>query len=212
MIPAHMLSDVDFLKESLSLLQKLSSRSDDNLKAKQSLMEESLENFIKSSLAKGRNRTDVEAQMSSLCYEDIVVPTFLREWSFKRIKELYDNQDKTQLSVATLPAADLVVEKAPAIQSPFNKNAVYHSMLLCDVVTSHDENDYENFLIKQNTGHSFQELSYSISDRELSEADLFSKCIVAKSKNKLYVAFRGELSLSKWHQKFSAFESGEALH
>lgn len=203
--PAHPNSDLENLKKDLSFLQSRFSDSEEKVDAKLSLMEDSIAKFIRLSHEKRRHKKEVEIQMRTLCYEDVIIPTALRDWCLKKVKEIYE-EDKE--SVETLPAVSTPVVK-PEIQSLFDTDSVYHSMLLCDMVTSYNEKNYADFFSKQVTGNSFQELSFSISDTESTGNDIFNDCIIAKNKKKLFIAFRGELDLSEWHQRYSSFESGK---
>ena len=193
------------LRQELSLIQKSIYQSDANLEAKHTLIKEFVEEFIKTSLDTGTNQQDVTNQMKGVCYDDMLVPGKLHDWCFQRLKTLCQECQQEQSSLSASLRETSVPQK-PEPPSPFNKEVVYHAMLLCDAVESCDESNYEQYLSRQATGHYFEQLSVSGTHTEGKLT--INRCIIAKKKKMLYVAFHGEPSLREWCQKYPTFREG----
>lgn len=186
-------------------MQQMIYQSDDNLEAKHSLIKEALEAFIKTSLETGSKQLSIESHLKALCYDDMLVPRKLHDWCFQKLNTLCQQRQKEPSSLAAALKTTSSPQK-PEPPSLFSKEVVYHATLLCGAVESCNDSNYEQYLSRQSTGHSFEE--FSVSGTHAEGKKTITRCIIAKKKKLLYVAFRGEPSLREWCQKYHSFREG----
>ena len=195
------------VRQTLAVLQKMMYESDQNIDIKQTLIKEAVERFIETCLHTGTKQTDIKQQLDVLCYQDVLIPSTLHDWSFKcltRMCQQYQQQQQQQQHASTTvpqTTASTNPQKAETL-SPFSKEIVYHSMFLCITVDTSDESNYERKLSRLPTGHLFEQVSMS------AEKNLIDRCIIAKKKKILFIAFRGEPSLHQWSQRYKTFKEG----
>ena len=176
--------------------------SDQNIESKQNLIKEAVERFIETCLHTGTEQTDIKQQLTVLCYQDVLIPSTLHEWCFKCLTKMCRQYQQQHASITVRQTtASLNPQKVKA-SSPFSKEIVYHSIFLCNTVDTSDGSNYERNMSQLLTGHSFEQVSMS------AEKNLIDRCIIAKQKKILFVAFCGEPSLYQWSQRYKTFKEG----
>ena len=155
----------------------------------------------------GSKEAEVESQLKVLCYEETLVPSKLHSWCFETLKALSQQLQPVQPTSDVLPQP--LIQSASETPSLFSKDVVYHAMLLCNTVESSDETNYQQYLSKE--PHEFEEVSISVLPTDKQSVEAIERCIIAKKKKMLYIAFRGEPSLSEWNNKYSSFLEGKAI-
>ena len=190
------------VRQKLAVLRKMMYESDQNIESKQNLIKEAVEQFIKTCLHTSTEQNDIEQQLTVLCYQDVLIPSTLHEWCFKCLTKMCRQYQQQHASI-TVPQATVSPnpQKVETL-SPFSKDIVYHSIFLCNTVDNSDGSNYERNLSRLPTGHLFEQVSMS------AEKNLIDRCIIAKKKKIVFVAFRGEPSLHQWSQRYKTFKEG----
>ena len=190
-------------REKLAFLQKMIYESDLNIELKHTLIKEAVEQFVQACLHTGTERPEIEQHLNVLCYQDVVIPRTLHEWCFKYLTSSSQQYQQQHSSSSRHPTTGSPTPPKMEAPSLFTKEIIYHSMFLCVTVdTCNDESNYKRSLFRLPTGHSFEQISMS------ADKSLVERCIIAKKKKVLFVAFRGEPSLCQWPQKYSNFREG----
>jgi GTP-binding protein EngB required for normal cell division len=172
------------LKEKLLVIQKRMLESDENLEAKYELIKEFITKFINDSLEVA-HENEVSEQLNKLCYEEMLIPANLFEWTFKKLHDSCEQRKPISYNVSK---AETPQEESTR-SSFLLINEVKTCLLLCDVVSSYNYDNYFAYLKTQ--PHSFDEVSFSL----VSPNDLEDKLvpyIMARDKTSqtMYVAFR----------------------
>lgn len=136
------------------------------------------------------------------------MPSKLHSWCFETLKALSQQLQPVQPTSDVLPQP--TVQPSLETLSIFSKDVVYHAMLLCNTVESCDETNYQQYLSKE--PHEFEEVSVSVLPTDKQSVEMIERCIIAKKKKMLYIAFRGEPILSEWSSKYSSFLEGIATN
>lgn len=195
--------NMKLFREKLAFLQKMIYESDLNIELKHTLIKEAVEQFVQACLHTGTERPEIEQHLNVLCYQDVVIPRTLHEWCFKCLTSSSQQYQQQHSSFSKHPTTGSPAPPKMEALSLFTKEIVYHSMFLCVTVdTCNDESNYKRSLFRLPTGHSFEQVSMS------ADKSLVERCIIAKKKKILFVAFRGEPSLCQWPQKYSNFREG----
>lgn len=185
------------LEERLSVLHKGILESDENSEAKYDIVKEFIRKFIRDSL-ESSTKAEVDQQLHDLCYKKMLIPSKLYEWTFEVFKEMSQVSDSAHMSSKFIP---------PSPYSEISKRTlpnaeVNNCLLLCNMVSCCDQNNYISFLHHQD--HDFDEVSFSVlSNEELN----YYACAKNESRKEFYVAFLGERNLSDW-QKYTTFNEG----
>lgn len=193
------------VQQKLAVLQKMMYESDQNIDIKQTLIKEAVEQYINTCLHTGTEQNDIKQQLTVLCYQDVLIPSTLHEWCFKCLTKMCRQYQQQQQQHASTTVPQATVSPSPQkveTLSPFSKEIVYHSMFLCNTVDTSDGSNYESNLSRLPTGHLFEQVSMS------AEKNMIDRCIIAKKKKMLFVAFRGEPSLRQWSQRYKTFQKG----
>lgn len=172
-------------------------QSDENLDAKYEVAKEFITFYISRFTG---SLEELKVQLQKLCHEEFIIPTKLQDWSFQEAERIMD--------IAATPDDPLTSSESPpkSLDSPaplFNKDNVYHCMLLCRMVLFCDGKKYESFL--SNERHGFQNVSLSLDGNHI------ERYAIARKDQVLYVAFLGEKNIYAWQDKYTTFNEGDSL-
>ena len=140
----------------------------------------------------------IRKQFQSLCVEELIIPTDLRDVALKTFDDVIAF-NKPSVSMAS--PSPIQVPKQPQIPPLFSKDALYHASLCCHTVSACNERNFSDFLNRY--GHTLKEASFSMYKGK------FCQYLIASQRDTLYVAFQSEATIADWMRKYSSFRDGK---
>ena len=171
------------------------------------LFKHAIRKYVRERLQEGMKVNNIEAEMRKLCYELLVVPTSLCDWTIEIVKELHKkysvqpqspSSSKDSASVSNY-STETTLEKMDTTEF---KEMLYHALLCCEAVNQCDSKSYSSLF--RNNGNTFSEVSISICNDQ--NVDRY---IIAKQRSVVFISFLSEPFISDWLEKHPSFESGE---
>lgn len=141
----------------------------------------------------------IKEQLRKLCFEEFLIPTKLHQWCLHEMKKLGDAGYDNPITVPERSQMPIDV-----VMPLFNKETVYHALLLSKVVQTCKAKNYEKFLAHEH--HDFDEVSLSLESPDRSNG--IERYAIAKRGKVLYAAFFGEQNISNWQDKYTSINDG----
>ena len=179
--------------ELVSKVRKLNQQPAAETKA--TLIKETVQEFIETSLRAGASENEVKKVLSELYSSDLLLSEDIYKWVLSEVS--------TAAQAVCLEQTSTTSEKLPPL---FCKETLYHASLCCYAVSTCDANTYQKFFNKDFPNHSLEEASLSRSqDRE--QVDRY---LIARHDKTYYVAFQSKPLLAQW-PKFTSFQEGTCI-
>ena len=184
------------LKGQLELLTKVRKLNQQPAaETKATLIKETVQEFIETSLRAGASENEVKKVLSELYSSDLLLSEDIYKWALSEVS--------TAAQAVCLKQTFSTSEKVPPL---FCKETLYHASLCCYAVSNCDANTYQKFFNKDFPNHSLEEASFSRS-RDRERVDRY---LIARHDKTYYVAFQSEPLLAQW-PKFTSFQEGTCV-
>lgn len=191
--PSFMRSLAVELKGQLELLSKVRKLNQQPAaETKVTLMKETVQEFIETSLRAGASESEVKKVLIELYSSDLLLSEDIYEWALSEVS--------TTAQAVCLQQTSNPSEKLPPL---FCKETLYHASLCCYAVSTCDANTYQKFFNEDFPKHNLEEVSLSRS-RDREQVDRY---LIARHDKTYYVAFQSEPLLAQW-LKFTSFQEG----
>ena len=159
------------------------------------LIKNVIQDAIENALTTGESLDSVRAQMNSLCYDTVSVPTRLCTWAMQEVNNVHERLSNYSDDVAS-PLL------SPESKELFTMDTLYHASVCCLAVNKCSTSNFKDLL--NVSGHCLQEASISVTKESSTD-----RCLIAFQGSIMYVAFQSEPTLSDWLQSsYSSFEEG----
>lgn len=198
--------ELEDLKENLSLIKKMGE--DPSAPKLDGSIQFEIKKYINARLRDDMEINDIETEMRKLCYEHLVIPTSLCEWTIGIVKELsrkFSAQSQPSSPNSSSHISPYNTESKPPERLGITefKEMLYHALLCCQAVNTCTSSDYSSVFSSLDNGNKFSEVSISIcSDHNI------DRYIIAKQKDVVYLAFLSEPFISNWLDKYPSFIDG----
>ena len=187
------------LQDQLILIKKMTDDSTDiNC---DTLIKSSISKYVEERLQEGMEAADIEREMKRLCYDLLVVPPNLCNWTTEIVQKKKKSfiRPALQSGKECDPVSNSVRKKLEVTEL---KDLMYHALLCCQAVNHCDSKSYTKFF--NDNGSAFDEVSISIcNDRNQ------DRYVIAKLRNIVFISFLSEPFLSGWLEKLPSFEIGK---
>jgi len=189
------------LQDKITWIKKITDNPTD--KNCEDLVKSSISKYVEERLQEGMEAKLIEGEMRKLCYESLVVPPNLCDWTTeivqKKKKSIFRSEWKPSQGCDPVYGAETIKEKLEVTEL---KHLVYHALLCCQAVNHCDSKSYTTFF--NDSRSAFDEVSISIcNDRNQ------DRYIIAKLRNFVFISFLSEPFLRGWLEKHSSFENGK---
>ena len=147
---------------------------------------------------------DVKEKLCELCQKKYFITESVYQWSLKKVKEIFTQDDDLLLNSAELTSPADSQNTEPL----FSKDTIYHASICCQALTCCTAGDYPKFFkdTQRVPGHSLQAVSIS---RPTSDSKQYERYLIAKQgESKYYIAFESQPVLSQWPKKCHSFIEG----
>ena len=191
------------LQEKLMWVKKITDDStDENYDI---LIKNPISKYVEERLREGMEAADIEQEMKMLCYDLLVVPPNLIDWTneiVQKTKKLFvrpELQPGKESDPGSNCGAKAEREKLEVIEL---KHLMYHALLCCQAVNHCDSKSYIKFF--NDTRSAFDEVSISICNDWNQD-----RYVIAKLRNIVFISFLSEPFLNDWLEKLPSFEIGK---
>jgi len=190
------------LQDQITLIKKMTDNSTDIDCEK--LIKSSISKYVEERLQERMDAAVIEGEMRRLCYDLLVVPPSLCDWTIEIVQKKKKLFVRPELKPSKEPdavsnyGAEIAREKLEVTEF---KDLVYHALLCCQGINHCDSKSYSKFFDENK--NAFGEVSISICN-DLNQ----DRYIIAKLRNIVFISFLSEPFLSGWLEKYSSFEVG----
>ena len=165
---------------------------------KSGIIEETVLDFVSSSIQSGEDLDDLKQQLHKLHKEELL---FSEDVLKKALALAEEEHSKRTEVTSNKPTATKPVAKEPL----FSKDTVYHSDICCRVLATGDAGNYQSLFKKlpNGQGHSFKAVSMSRSKTE-------RLLIAEQGESVFYFAFESRPLISDW-KEYKSFDDGKCI-
>ncbi len=169
------------------------------------LLKFDLTDYIKRRFQDKIKKEVIAEEISSLCYEDFLIPEELSEWCDSQLKKFSKTNPLSPKSESSNFSCNTESIPPEPLSPTQLKDMMYHSCFCCQMVNSCTSKDYAYFFDNaENQNHSFTEVSMSILRDGSTE-----RYVIARQKDAVYLAFLSEPHICDWLTKYNSFEQGK---